>query len=97
MREKHESRLTQRELDVLRLAAQRLTNYQIARKLHISPRTVVNHMTSIREKTGTHSKLEAVRKVFSLPDDTLCATCPKSVKWQIALDEFQRTIDTLNG
>jgi two-component system NarL family response regulator len=53
-------RLTDRELQVLQLAADGLTNRQIGRKLHISENTVKNHMRNILEKLHLHSRMEAV-------------------------------------
>jgi DNA-binding NarL/FixJ family response regulator len=44
--------LTPREREVLRLLAQGHTDREIAQLLYISPRTVQNHLASIREKTG---------------------------------------------
>lgn len=51
--------LTVREEDVLRLAAQGVSNKDIASSLHISIRTVDTHVTSILRKLDVHSKLEA--------------------------------------
>ena len=53
-------KLTDRELEVLGLAADGLTNRQIGRKLHISENTVKNHMRNILEKLHLHSRMEAV-------------------------------------
>jgi DNA-binding CsgD family transcriptional regulator len=44
--------VTVREYDVLRLLAQRLGNRDIARRLHISHRTVEKHVASLIGKTG---------------------------------------------
>jgi len=44
--------LTAREIEVLRLAAASLGSQQVADALHISPRTVENHLDSIGEKLG---------------------------------------------
>jgi two-component system, NarL family, response regulator LiaR len=51
---------TQRELEVLRLAARGLSNKQIARQLELSPRTVQTHLANIFEKLGVASRTEAV-------------------------------------
>jgi DNA-binding NarL/FixJ family response regulator len=49
-----------RELQVLGLAAEGLTNKEIAYRLGVSERTVQFHMNSIFNKTGTGSRTEAV-------------------------------------
>jgi DNA-binding NarL/FixJ family response regulator len=54
------SDLTPRELEVLRLLAEGLSNGAIAEKLVISLHTVRNHVQSIIMKMQAHSKLEAV-------------------------------------
>jgi two-component system, NarL family, response regulator NreC len=53
--------LTSREHELLRLVAQGHTDKQIAAMLYISPRTVQNHLTRIREKTGLRRRPELVR------------------------------------
>jgi NarL family two-component system response regulator LiaR len=52
--------LTDRELEVLRCAAQGLTNYDIAQRLYISVRTVEAHLTHVYNKLGVSSRTEAV-------------------------------------
>jgi DNA-binding NarL/FixJ family response regulator len=52
--------LTDRELDVLRLAGQGLSNRQIAEELVLSPRTVQAHMANIFGKLHVGSRTEAV-------------------------------------
>ena len=49
-----------RELEVLRLAAQGLTNKEIAYRLGLSDRTVQFHMNSVFNKSSTNSRTEAV-------------------------------------
>ncbi len=53
-------RLTERELDVLRLVAQGLSNKDIAARLFISENTVKNHVRNMLEKLQLHSRMEAV-------------------------------------
>lgn len=53
--------LTARELDVLRLLAQGLSDAQIAEKLVISRRTVSTHLTAIYGKLGVNSRAAATR------------------------------------
>jgi DNA-binding NarL/FixJ family response regulator len=52
--------LTPRELEVLALLAEGLTNAEIARRLVISPLTARNHVSNLQAKLGVHSKLEAL-------------------------------------
>jgi DNA-binding NarL/FixJ family response regulator len=51
---------SQREHEVLTLAAEGLTNKEIAYRLGISERTVQFHINSIFNKTTTNSRTEAV-------------------------------------
>jgi DNA-binding CsgD family transcriptional regulator len=44
--------VTEREADVLRLAAQGLSNREIAERMFLSPRTVEKHVASLLAKTG---------------------------------------------
>ena len=53
--------LSQRELQVLELVADGLTNEKIAERLEISKRTVDNHISNILNKTSTHNRVELVR------------------------------------
>jgi predicted ATPase/DNA-binding CsgD family transcriptional regulator len=53
--------LSAREVEVLRLVANGLTNAQIARELYISPRTVNAHMGSVYHKIGSSTRAEAAR------------------------------------
>jgi DNA-binding NarL/FixJ family response regulator len=53
-------RLTDREMEVLRLVARGLNNRDIAKELFISENTVKNHVRNILEKLQLHSRMEAV-------------------------------------
>jgi DNA-binding CsgD family transcriptional regulator len=53
--------LSAREVEVLRLVAQGLTNEQVAQELVISPRTVDTHLTSIYSKIEVSSRSAATR------------------------------------
>jgi len=53
--------LTAREVQVLRLVAQGLTDTQVAEQLVISHRTVTTHLTSIYNKLGINSRAAAAR------------------------------------
>jgi DNA-binding CsgD family transcriptional regulator len=48
--------VTSRELDVLKLVAEGLSNRQIAERLYLSPRTVENHVATLLRRTGTDSR-----------------------------------------
>ncbi len=56
--------LTERELDVLRLAAQGKTNRAMGSELEISHRTVQGHLASIYGKLGVSSRTEAVTEAL---------------------------------
>jgi DNA-binding NarL/FixJ family response regulator len=58
--------LSEREIGVLRLAAQGLTNKAIGQALQISDRTVQGHLASIYGKLGVASRTEAVTKALKL-------------------------------
>ena len=51
--------LSEREVEVLRLISQGLSNTVIGERLFISPHTVANHVRNILEKTGTANRTEA--------------------------------------
>ncbi len=52
--------LTAREMDVLQLLSEGLSNKEIAAALHLSPRTVNFHLDNIYSKLGVGSRTEAV-------------------------------------
>jgi ATP/maltotriose-dependent transcriptional regulator MalT len=58
--------LTPRELDVLALLAQGLTNKEIAQRLVISPGTVRQHAYNLYQKLHVHSRQQAVAKASDL-------------------------------
>jgi LuxR family maltose regulon positive regulatory protein len=64
--------LTDRELEVLHLLAERLSNPEIARRLFVSLPTVKTHTRNIYGKLGVHSRKQAVaqaRALGILPQD----------------------------
>jgi DNA-binding NarL/FixJ family response regulator len=58
--------LTRREIQVLTLLVRGDTNGELARRLHISPKTVDHHVSSILEKLEVRSRTEAVAAAFGL-------------------------------
>ena len=52
--------LTSRELEVLKLVAQGMSNRDVAEALFIAENTVKNHVRNILEKLQLHSRMEAV-------------------------------------
>jgi DNA-binding CsgD family transcriptional regulator len=59
--EQHPGGLTSREVEVLGLVAEGLTNVQVAQRLYLSPRTIDTHLSSIYHKLGVSSRAAAVR------------------------------------
>ena len=51
--------LTARQLEVLELVAQGLSNPQIAERLFLSPKTVEHHVAAMLDKLGVHSRRDA--------------------------------------
>lgn len=72
--------LSDRELQVIELIASGLTNYDIARQLSISKRTVDNHISNILHKTQTDNRVSLVRWAMRWGkvclDEVNCCTLP---------------------
>jgi len=58
--------LSDRELDVLSLLAERLSNKEIAARLHITPATVKRHTIGIYQKLNVHGRRDAASKARAL-------------------------------
>ncbi|MFC9653852.1 MULTISPECIES: DNA-binding response regulator [unclassified Streptomyces] len=56
-----ESPLTERETEVLRMAAEGSEANEIARELHLSPGTVRNYLTTIVAKLNARNRVDAIR------------------------------------
>lgn len=56
--------LTEREIEIIRLVSQGLSNKEIAEKLFISPRTADTHRTNVMKKLDLHNVAELVRFAF---------------------------------
>jgi predicted ATPase/DNA-binding CsgD family transcriptional regulator len=63
----HPAGLTPREVEVLELVAEGLTNSEVAERLFLSPRTVQRHLNSIYHKLGVRSRSAATR--FAIEHD----------------------------
>jgi DNA-binding NarL/FixJ family response regulator len=55
-----ELELTNREWDVLHLLTSGLSNGQIGKRLHLSPRTIEKYVSSLLRKTLTNNRAELV-------------------------------------
>jgi DNA-binding CsgD family transcriptional regulator/tetratricopeptide (TPR) repeat protein len=62
----HPAGLTSREVQVLNLLVHGHTNTELARRLHLSPKTVDHHVSAILEKLQVRSRTEAVAAAFGL-------------------------------
>lgn len=61
------TRLSQREMEVLRLIATGLSNHEIAAELVVAVSTVKTHVKSIYRKLNVGSRFEAIERVRDLP------------------------------
>jgi DNA-binding NarL/FixJ family response regulator len=53
--------LSEREIEILVLAARGHSNERIAEELHLAPSTVKRHLANVYQKIGVRSRSEAVR------------------------------------
>jgi DNA-binding NarL/FixJ family response regulator len=60
-----DSVLSAREAEILKLAAQALSNGQIATRMHITEATVKRHLHSVFVKLGAVSRIDAVNKAIA--------------------------------
>ena len=59
-------RLSKRQITILRLIGQGLTDKEIARRLFISPATVLTHVRHLKMALGTKSRVQLVAKVIAI-------------------------------
>ena len=59
-------KLTQREVEIVKLISAGLTSQQMADKLSISPRTVETHRANLMKKVGVRNAIELVKKLEML-------------------------------
>jgi DNA-binding NarL/FixJ family response regulator len=81
-----ERRMTKREADVARLAAEGLSNREIAAKLGVTEHTVKNYLFRIFDKLGVSNRVELVlsclRQEEAAREETVCA--PRVVATRVA-------------
>jgi DNA-binding NarL/FixJ family response regulator len=65
---RHPAGLTERQLEVLRLLGQGLTNAEIADRLVVSVRTAETHVAAVLAKLGVHTRREAAERAAELAD-----------------------------
>jgi DNA-binding NarL/FixJ family response regulator len=65
------SKLTERELEVLRLTGQGKDNHQVAKELRISLKTVDTHRAHLREKLGLKNGTELIHYAVRWVGDTV--------------------------
>jgi LuxR family maltose regulon positive regulatory protein len=58
--------LSEREIEVLRLVAEGLSNADASRKLFIAPSTVKKHLENIYSKLGTRSRTQAIARAHEI-------------------------------
>jgi DNA-binding NarL/FixJ family response regulator len=59
--------LTGRQLEILNLLGENLTNPEIAARLHISPKTVDHQVSAVLSKLDVHSRGEAAKLTHPSP------------------------------
>ncbi|WP_203665380.1 helix-turn-helix domain-containing protein, partial [Streptomyces parvus] len=62
-RPSHSDQLSPREAEVAQLASSGLTNREIAATLHLSPRTVEQHIAGAMRKTGALSRRDLAHRI----------------------------------
>jgi DNA-binding NarL/FixJ family response regulator len=62
--------VTSREMDILQLVAQGMSNGDIARRLVLSPRTVETHVANLLAKTGAEGRAGLTGLVDALRQET---------------------------
>ena len=68
MRRREDLGVTRRELEILKLIAQGISNREIAEKLFVSENTVQTHSSRVFDKLGTRRRTQALQfgKEFGL-------------------------------
>lgn len=61
--------LTKREMEILRLVAEGLTNEEIGKRIFISEKTVKTHLTNIFDKLKVNNRFKAALLIMNRPPD----------------------------
>ena len=72
--------LTRREIEILRLVAEGLTNEEIGKKIFISEKTVKTHLTNIFDKLKVNNRFKAALLIMGRPSDGSNAPNARSMK-----------------
>lgn len=70
--------LTKREVEILRLVAEGLTNEEVGRKIFISEKTVKTHLTNIFDKLKVNNRFKAALLIMNQPAEPH----PPSTAWR---------------
>lgn len=62
--------LTKREVEILRLVAEGLTNEEIGKRIFISEKTVKTHLTNIFDKLKVNNRFKAALLIMNRPPET---------------------------
>lgn len=62
------SLLTKREKEIFMLLTENKTTKQIASELHISEKTVRNHISNVIQKLGVESRIQAVLELLKMKE-----------------------------
>ena len=74
--------LTRRELEILRLVAEGLTNEEIGKKIFISEKTVKTHLTNIFDKLKVNNRFKAALLIMGRSGNTDFLSAARSNKGQ---------------
>lgn len=74
--------LTRRELEILRLVAEGLTNEEIGKKIFISEKTVKTHLTNIFDKLKVNNRFKAALLIMGRSSNTDFLSAARSNKGQ---------------
>lgn len=70
--------LTKREMEILRLVAEGLTNEEIGKKIYISEKTVKTHLTNIFDKLKVNNRFKAALMIMDRAGERETLLDPKS-------------------